>query len=275
MGSRKHFLIQNIVRICQKLDGKGFVANHDGNVSVRFDDLFLATPTAESKSAINSDMIITLDQEGKKVEGFGKPFSEMKLHLAAYNARPEIGAVVHAHPPFASALGLCGASLEVQLPEAVISIGHIIPCAPFAMPGDSSNDQIIAESLSEADVFMMPGNGVLAVGADLEQAYLRLELLEHVAKIDFYARQMGEPMRLTDDQLRTLLEKRAQLGLGPQNRPKPEPVSANLIVSKTEEMVFVAESKEASNTKGSGQVAAANLRALISEEIRKALKGPL
>lgn len=233
MGNRRDYLIENIVKICQKLDSKSFVANHDGNISVRFDNYLLATPTAESKSSITSEMIITLDMNGKKIEGVGNPFSEIKLHIAAYNARKDANAVVHAHPPFATARGLLNKSLRPILPEAIISIGDIVPVTPFAMPGDPENDNIIAEALQISDVFMMPGNGVLAIGDDVEQAYLRLELVEHLAKIDYYTSATENStycslMTLSEENIQKLLDKRKSVGLGPQARlpeqtPKQQP----------------------------------------------------
>lgn len=256
MGTRKQYLIKKIVEVCQKLDEKGFGANHDGNVSARFDEFLFATPTAESKGAIVEDMIITLDMQGKKVQGIGRPFSEIKLHLAAYQARPEAMAVVHAHPPFATARGMCRKSLEVHIPEAVISIGDQIPVGDFAMPGEPINDQIIADCLSLADVFMLPGNGVLSIGTDIEQAYFRVELLEHVCKIDFYAQQMGDSFRLSDKDLKSLLDKRASLGLGPKN---------STVISKT-------DVKMSPPTKAPPEV---DLHALIAEEIKKAIRGAL
>ncbi|MEK6730876.1 MAG: class II aldolase/adducin family protein [Pseudomonadota bacterium] len=212
MGNRQTYLINQIVEYAHRLDQKGFVANHDGNISARFDDILLATPTAASKITITPEMILTLDQTGKKLEGLGKPFSEIQLHLAAYQARDTVKAVVHAHPPFATAHGLVNLPLKPLLPEAIISIGAEIPVVPFTMPGE--NPALISTALSQADVFMLAGNGVLAVGENVEQAYLRLELLEHVAKIQFYAKQMGVPMELSEEEINTLLQKRASIGLG-------------------------------------------------------------
>ncbi len=253
MGNRKNYFIENIVEICHKLDRKGFVANHDGNVSVRFENGFLCTPTSESKAAIRKEMILTLDQEGKKIEGIGKPFSEMQLHLAAYAAREDAVAVVHAHPPFATARGLIGEPLTVTLPEAVISIGDFIPVAPFVMPGAPENLKVIRDALEVSDVFMMAGNGVLAIGKDLEQAYLRLELLEHIAKIEFYvasyAANRGVPMQLSEEDKNILLEKRAALGLGPKRFHIP----------------VVAAPAHASGPDLS------NLQEIIAQEIRKVL----
>jgi len=259
MGNRRDYLVENIVKICQKLDSKGFVANHDGNISVRFGDYLLATPTAESKSAINSDMIISIDMDGKKINGIGNPFSEIKLHIAAYNARKDAKAVVHAHPPFATARGLIDKPLRPVLPEAIVSIGDIIPVTPFAMPGDPENDYIITDALHNSDVFMMPGNGVLTIGDDIEQAYLRLELVEHLAKIDYYTSVMENStacssMTLSEENLQKLLDKRKSIGLGPQAR----------LFNQTSEQQF-------SQTPAKPQLG--GLRDIIAEEIRNVLNG--
>ncbi|MCP4148036.1 MAG: class II aldolase/adducin family protein [bacterium] len=223
MGNRQDFLIKALVEICQKLDNKGFGANHDGNVSVKYEDTLLTTPTAVSKGDIVPEMILTLDMEGKKIRGVGNPFSEIKLHLAAYRAGDSINAVVHAHPPFSMARGLAGGDFEVGVPEAVVSIGDVIPVAPYAFPGAPENNGIIAEALSKCDVFLMAGNGVLAVGRDLKEAYLRMELLEHLLKIDYYARSMpaANPMTLPTTDKQKLLEKRASIGLGPRGNYSP------------------------------------------------------
>jgi L-fuculose-phosphate aldolase len=250
MGSRRDYLTKQIVWVCQKLDNKGFGANHDGNVSCRFEDKFLATPTAESKGSINEDMIILVDRNGKKIEGIGKPFSEMSLHLSAYNCRDGINAVVHAHPPFLTARGLVGLALRPSLPEAVISIGDLVPVVPFSMPGSKKSLEDVISHLDQVDIFMIAGNGVLAVGQDLEQAYLRLELAEHLAKIDYFAQQMGKPLTIPDSDLNVLLEKRASIGLGPTNYNK---------------------SPVASVATSSNNISTDPLRDLIASEIRKIL----
>ncbi|MEI8054605.1 MAG: class II aldolase/adducin family protein [bacterium] len=216
MGNRRSFIVNEIVKYSQKLDQKGFGANHDGNISVKLDDVLLATPTAVSKGNITADLVITLDKNGNKIAGFGKPFSEIKLHLIAYRERPEVNAVVHAHPPFATARGLLNLPIKPAIPEAIVSIGDIVPVVAFAMPGAKENDGIIAKALAEVDVFIMPGNGVFAVGDSVEQAYLRLELVEHLAKIDYYAQGRGMPMKLADEDVSSLMKKRSDIGLGPK-----------------------------------------------------------
>jgi L-fuculose-phosphate aldolase len=254
MGNRKDYLQGQVVWVCERLDTKEYGANHDGNVSVRFGDNLLATPSAEYKGLITNDMVIELDMDGKKVSGIGKSFSEIKMHIEAYNSRAGINAVVHAHPPYLTARGLLGLDLLPSLPEALVSIGEIVPVTNFAMPGSPESFSEIRKILREVDVFMMPGNGVLAVGADLEQAYLRLELAEHLAKIDYLARTMGTPMELSSEDKEKLLAKRASIGLGPKNynfssvAPSPTPVN---------------------NTKSKDDA----LKELIANEIKKALQG--
>jgi L-fuculose-phosphate aldolase len=262
MGDRKTYLINQIAKYSQKLDEKGFGANHDGNISALFEDTILATPTAVSKGNVDADMIITLDRQGKKIAGIGQSFSEIKLHLAAYNARSEAQAVVHAHPPFAMAFGLVNRSLYPAIPEAIVSIGDVIPVVPFAMPGVPENDAIIADALAQVDVFIMPGNGVLAIGDSVEQAYLRLELVEHIAKMQYYAEQLGRahgvsPMQLSAENLDVLLQKRAVLGLGPKHTDKAA-------------QAFNASSENTTNKNKDADLIA-TLKKLIADEIKKIL----
>jgi L-fuculose-phosphate aldolase len=171
MDTCRESLIGAIVEICHKLDAKGWVANHDGNVTSRFEGTLLATPTAVSKADVTADMIITLDMDGKKLQGTGNPFSEIKLHLAAYQARPDIRAVVHAHPPRATARGLTGGYFAVKLPEAVVSIGDFVPVIPYAFPGAPENEAMVAAALTRSDLLMLAGNGALACGRDVKEAF--------------------------------------------------------------------------------------------------------
>ncbi len=252
MGNRRDYLIKNIVEICQRLDTKGWVANHDGNVSVRYEDTLLATPTATSKADIVPEMIITLDKTGKKTAGIGKPFSEINLHLIAYEVREEITAVVHAHPPFAMARGLVGGDFEIVVPEAMVSIGDVIPTAPYALPGSTEHKKIVTDALCRSDVFMMTGNGVLSVGRDVKEAYLRMELLEHLLRIDYYARSMGSIKTIPPEDKKKLLEKRAAIGLGPQNIEAPLAAPSN-------------------RPKGEEDAASALIRELVAGELKKVL----
>lgn len=205
-----------IVRISRALHAMGWVANHDGNVSARASPgRVLITPTAVSKADVDESMLVEVDGAGEVLAGSRKPPGELDLHLAAYRARPDVRAVVHAHPPVATAFGVAGASLDLAvLPEIVVSLGHGVPTAPFAMPRTPEACRAVEETLQRADAILLPGNGVLTVGADLEQAYLRMELVEHFAKIVKAARELGGVKELTPEQVARLIEARRKAGLG-------------------------------------------------------------
>ncbi len=210
-----------VVETSRRLHRNGWVANHDGNVSVRLTgDRLLITPTAVSKLDVDAAMLLIVDRAGKVLEGQRKAFSELELHLAAYRARPEVECVLHAHPPHATAFGLAGLELTpIAMPEIVVSLGDRIPTLPRAMPKTEENVRLAEAAAGQFDAFLLAGNGVLTLGASLEQALLRMELVEHYAKILTVARQLGPVPPLPNADLAKLLEARAKAGLGPQKRP--------------------------------------------------------
>lgn len=200
---------------------KGWVANHDGNVTVRLaDGTLAATPTAVSKRLIGPDDVIVLDSSGKLLAGNGRPFSELVLHLVAYRVREDVGAVLHAHPPTASGFSMAHLDVDPTLtPEAVVSLGDRIPTVPHFLPGDPRLLDALADALLPCDAVVLRNHGVLTVGDDLEQAFLRMELVEHLAKMQLVARQTGTTRAsLTRLEIDQLLAKRTKAGLGLEAR---------------------------------------------------------
>ncbi|TMA18014.1 MAG: class II aldolase/adducin family protein [Deltaproteobacteria bacterium] len=196
-----------VASAARRIHAAGWAANHDGNISVRIGrDRFLITPTATSKAEITESSLIVIDGSGKVVEGTRKPPGETELHLAAYRARPDVEAVLHAHPPYATAFGAARVPLEpVCLPEAVVSLGYI-PLAPFAMPKTPLATEAVSRCAVEADAMLLPGNGALTLAPDVALAFLRMELVEHLAKILHHARALGGAQPLPPDEMATLLE---------------------------------------------------------------------
>jgi L-fuculose-phosphate aldolase len=211
-----------LVAASRRLHQMGWVANHDGNISVRLTGKrLLITPTAYSKADVDDGSLIIVDLDGKVLEGRRKPFSELELHLAAYRARPEVEVVLHAHPPFATAFGLVGLELTpLALPELVVSLGDRIPTLPRAMPKTPEVVKGVEAAAAQGDAMLLSGNGALTLGADLSQALLRMELVEHYAKILTAARQLGQVEPLAPADLAKLLEARAKAGLGPRSQKK-------------------------------------------------------
>lgn len=217
MAVSEALLKEEVARIARALHAAGWVANHDGNITVRLPDgRLLATPTAVSKRLIGTDRVLTLDAGGKHLEGPGKPFSELNLHLAAYRARPDITCVLHAHPPTATGFAVAGRPLQAAIiAEAVVSIGANVPLVPYARPGTRESAAAVAAELTQAHVVLLENHGVLAVGSDLEQAFCRAELAEHLAKITLAAEAAGQPRTIPAEDVAALLEKRRKAGLEP------------------------------------------------------------
>ncbi|MFN7134548.1 MAG: class II aldolase/adducin family protein [Myxococcales bacterium] len=210
-------LRSQVIATSRRLHAMGWVANHDGNVSVRLPgNRLLITATALSKADIDDAALLVVDMAGRVLEGRRKPFSELDLHLAAYAARQSVDVVVHAHPPYATAAALAGCTLDCAvMPEVVVSLGAGIPTAPFFMPKTPEGTTVVGGLAKGHDAMLLTGNGALTLGPDLTTAYLRMELVEHFAKILHLARQMGPVRTLAPEQVNKLLEARRKAGLEP------------------------------------------------------------
>lgn len=211
-------LRSQVVAISRRLHENGWVANHDGNASVRLrGDRLLITCSSISKRDVDELSLLVVDMEGKVLEGRGRPFSELELHLAAYRARSDVDAVLHAHPPLATAFGLAELELSpIAIPEIIVSLGERIPTLPRGLPKDAEAIKRVETSSAQFDGFLLSGNGVITLGADLHQALLRMELVEHYAKILHAARALGSPAPLAKAEIEALLEARKKAGLGPR-----------------------------------------------------------
>ncbi len=207
-----------VVATSRRLHQNGWVANHDGNVSVRLKgDRLLITCTAISKRDVEDASLLVVDMKGNVLEGRKRPFSELELHLCCYAARPEVNVVLHAHPPVATAFGLVGREIgPVAMPEIVVSLGDRIPTVLRAVPKDPEALKALGEAAAGHDAMVLAGNGALTLGDDLTQALLRMELLEHYAKILHLAQSLGPVRTLEPAQVAKLLEARKKAGLGPK-----------------------------------------------------------
>ena len=232
---------RELVRYSHQMHRQGWVANHDGNLSARVeDDRIVCTPTAWSKLDVTSDDLLAVNAEGIKVSGRRRPFSELKLHLGVYRLRADVGAVVHAHPPYASAYGAARRSLPHPfLPEAVVSLGPSIPLVPLTAPGQDALDAL-SPWVRRCDAVIIAGNGVFAWGPSLELAYLRLELVEHLAKIAHHAETLGGVTRLEDPLLNALLKKRRSAGLSCPEELGGEPPALDPLIQSATDRVRVA-----------------------------------
>ena len=208
-------LKQQVVDACHRVYNKGWVASNDGNVSARIDEgRVLCTPTGYSKGLMTPEDLCVVDMEGKKLEGAAhrKPSTEMKVHLMAYRERPEVMGVVHAHPPYATGYALAGLDLgECKLPEVIIALGTI-PLTKYGLPGTDELPDKIKEWVHTSDAFLMELHGVVTVGKSVLDAYFKMETVEHFAKIDFIARNLGGAKIFSKERAEELLQARERYG---------------------------------------------------------------
>ena len=200
-----------ICDVCHKMWQLGWVAANDGNVSVKLPDgNFLCTPTGISKSFITPEKLVIVNDKLEVVEGAPgyKPSSEMKMHMRCYRERPDVGAVVHAHPPTATGYAVAGKSMdEYSMIETVIAIGSI-PLTPYGTPSTDEVPEAITPYLPDHDVMLLQNHGALTVGCDLITAYYRMETLELYAKISLTAHLLGGAQEIEKPQIDKLMDLR-------------------------------------------------------------------
>jgi L-fuculose-phosphate aldolase len=205
----------DIVEIGRRIYQQGYAASNDGNISVRISDTeILTTPTGLAKGFMTSDQIIKCDLQGNKIAGDPnlRPSSEVKMHLAVYAERPDVRAVVHAHPPVATGFAVAGIPLEkCVLPEIILTIGSI-PLARYGTPSTEEIPNSIRDLIKQCDAVLLANHGALTVGKDAFNAYYKMESMEHFAKISLVARQLGGERVLSPSQVDKLMEVRKQFG---------------------------------------------------------------
>lgn len=210
----------DICEVCRRIHQKGYASASDGNVSVRVgDNRVLMTPSGISKGFMSADQVIVTDLDGQRIGPFTaanrdlKPSSEAKMHLEAYRQRPEIGAVVHAHPPVATACTLAGVSLaRCMLPEVILSL-VAIPTAGYATPSTTEVPASISGLIRDYDALLLERHGALTVGKDVYDAYFKMEKVEHTAQVTLAAMQLGRVRGLPSEEVLKLEAVRQSMGL--------------------------------------------------------------
>ena len=192
-----------VCRVGKLLYDRGYVAANDGNISVKVaENRLLITPSGVSKGRMTPEMLLVTDLDGTVIEGNRHPSSEGKMHLEVYRGRPDVNAVVHAHPPVSTAFAVCRRGLETPyLSELVAGLGQV-PCTPsFAMLSTEEVPQSVRPYLADHNALLLANHGALAWGGDLWEAFDRLETVEHTAKIVLNAQLLGGGIPLTEEEV--------------------------------------------------------------------------
>jgi L-fuculose-phosphate aldolase len=186
-------LREAVADVCRRLHARDLIGAAEGNVSARlpFESEFLVTPSAVSKASLAPDHLVVVDEKGRIVRGVRRASTEIRMHLAAYAARPDVHAAVHAHPITAVGLTVAGAPPpDDVVAEAAVTLGPIAR-VPFATPGTDELPAALAPFLPAHDVFLLERHGALCLGRTLDEAFERMETLERVARIALVARLAG------------------------------------------------------------------------------------
>jgi len=212
-GGSERALRQDLTRFGKMLHAQGFVAATDGNLSVRLDDQrILITPTCVSKGMMRPQDMVIVGLDGRKLNGSSNPSSEIAMHLTIYRMRPDIGAVVHAHPCTATGFASAGMALDEPLcSEVVITLGSV-PLAPYATTGSMELSDSLRPYIPYHDAILMANHGVVTYGDDICRAYMRMEAVEHYARIVLTARLLGSAQSIDSRELEKLVAVRSQYG---------------------------------------------------------------
>lgn len=196
---------REIVLCCRRLWQAGLIAGQDGNVSVRYrPECLLVTPRGLPKSDLAPEDLVEVGLDGAPLGGSRQATTELDLHLRVYRRRRECRAVVHAHPPTATAFAIAGEGIPADvLPEIALLMGEV-PVVPYATPGTPALGDAAEPFFDAHEVVLLANHGALAWGADLAKARIRMESLEHAARILLAARSLGRVSRLTPDQMHAL-----------------------------------------------------------------------
>lgn len=218
--AREGALRQEIVQIGRMMYDKGLLSGFEGNLSVRLSgDRILSTPSALHKGLLRPEQLLIVDMEGHVI-GYQtearrglRPTSELPMHLEAYHRRPDVMAVVHAHPPITVALSIAGIPMDTPLlPEVIVLLG-MIPMAPYTLSSSDEGAIAIRELIQRHDAIILQRHGTITVGSSLTQAFMRLETVEQNARIHYMLAQLGAGGPLEGNDLRKLLQMRRRMGL--------------------------------------------------------------
>ncbi len=203
---------QEMIKIGRYLSNRYFHAALAGNISFRVShELVLCTRHGADKGDLSADDLVVCDLDGKKISGKGDPTSELNMHRMAYRERGDIRAVIHAHPPHATAFAAASAPLdELMLPEMLVLLGPVA-LVPYATPGTEQLAEQLKLYLHHHDGFLLENHGALTVGSDLREAALRMELIEHNAQITMLVRQIGKPFVLSGNEMDSLMAIRQRM----------------------------------------------------------------
>jgi L-fuculose-phosphate aldolase len=243
MSKTEQQLREDIVQVGRLMFDKGWIAANDGNITIRLDDeRLLATPTGVSKGMMQPEDMIVCNINGDKLCGERQCTSEMGMHLTIYAHRPDIRAVVHAHPPVATGFATAGRALNLALlPEVVISLGSV-PLADYGLPGTPALTEGMLPYIAKYDAMLMANHGAVAYGEEVMHAFWKMETVEHFARITLVAELLGGAKALPRVEVQKLFDSRTRYKVQSKNRFEPgSPMTAEDMPDPNEKIEMTRE----------------------------------
>jgi L-fuculose-phosphate aldolase len=203
-----------IVEVGRRMNARGYVASNDGNISARLDETrLITTPKSVPKGFMTPDMMVIVGYDGKKIAGDRDPSSELPMHLEVYRNRPDVNAVVHAHPPIATGFAVAGIPLtKAVLAEVITTLGSI-PIAEYGTPSTAELPAAVRKYIKAHDGMLLANHGAVTCGKDILSAYYKMETIEHFAKISFVARLLGNENLISKGEVERLQGLRGMYGI--------------------------------------------------------------
>jgi L-fuculose-phosphate aldolase len=204
-------LKEDLCEAGRRLYANGFIAAMEGNLSIRVgENEVIGTPAGVCKGYLSADMLVTCDMDGKEISS-GRISTEIQMHLTVYRARPDVKAVVHAHPPKCTGFAVAGVPLNrAVLAEVVVTLG-CIPLADYATPSTKELAESVDRLVRMSDGVLLSNHGALTVGRDIFDAYYKMEVIEHFAEITLISRQLGGERLLPRKEVSRLLDLRQKV----------------------------------------------------------------
>jgi L-fuculose-phosphate aldolase len=198
---------KEIIETGKRMYAKGYVIASEGNMSIRLgENKILISPSGKNKGMLKEKDLVVVDLKGKRVSGSLKPSSELLMHLFVYQKRKDVNVVVHAHPPYSLALASAHFPLAQNLlPEVIMFLGEI-PLAPYATPSTEEVPKSLSSFIEKHNAFLLENHGVLTLGKDIEKAYSRLEMVEHLAEVNLLCKILGKTEELSKESLDKLIK---------------------------------------------------------------------
>jgi L-fuculose-phosphate aldolase len=196
---------KEIIETGKKIYAKGYAVASEGNMSIRIgNNRILVTPGGKNKGELETSDLVVVDFKGKRFSGDLKPSSELLMHLFVYQRRKDVRAAVHAHPPYSVAFACAHLPLaQSLLPEVVMFLGRI-PLTAYATPGTEEVPLSLSPFIEKHNAFLLENHGVLTLGKDISEAYSRLEMMEHLAKVNLLCKILGRTQELSREALSKL-----------------------------------------------------------------------